>query len=72
MIAVVAGSYKQYLNFLHENKLNPKSYFYVSSFIEILGMRKVKYVLYGTYYENKDFDKIEKQLIQAEFERIYM
>ena len=70
MIAVVAGTYKQYLNFIRENNLNIKEYFYVSSFKKILGMRKLKYILYGTYYQRKDFEQINLRLQIAEFEKI--
>ena len=70
MIAVVAGTYYQYQDFIRENNLNTKEYFYVSSFEKILGMRKLKYILYGTYYQRKDFDQINLRLKIAEFEEL--
>ena len=70
MIAVVAGNFKQYANFIRENDLNTKEYFYVSSFEKILGLRQLNYVLYGTYYEREDFNKIERELQIREFERL--
>ena len=70
MIAVVAGSYGQYREFIRENNVDSKEYFYVSSFERILGMRKLKYILYGTWYIRTDFDKIYQRLQIAEFEKI--
>lgn len=70
MIAVIAGNHQQYQNFIRDNKLSHKKYFYVSNFEKILGMRKLKYILYGTYYERKDFEKIELRLQIAEFEKM--
>lgn len=70
MIAVIAGSYNQYREFIRENNVDSKEYFYVSSFERILGMRKLKYILYGTWYIRTDFDKIYERLQIAEFEKI--
>ena len=70
MIAVIAGSYNQYREFIRENNVDSKEYFYVSSFERILGMRKLKYILYGTWYIRTDFDKIYQRLQIAEFEEI--
>jgi hypothetical protein len=70
MTAVVAGNYKEYRCFIRENNLDTKNYFYVSCFEKILGYRKLKYILYGSYYEREDFNKIEEQLHIREFERL--
>ena len=70
MIAVVAGNYNQYQNFIRENNLNRLEYFYVSSFEKILGMRKLKYILCGTWSQRKDYEQIKLQLQIAEFEEI--
>ena len=70
MIAVIAGSYNQYREFIRENNVDSKEYFYVSSFERILGMRKLKYILYGTWYIRTDLGKIYQRLQIAEFEKI--
>lgn len=67
MIAVLAGNHYQYDEYILKNDLDKRRYFYVSSVDSIRGKRKLKYILYGSYYERKDFDKILEQMKIAEF-----
>lgn len=50
---VLAGNYKEYINFLEESSLNRRDCKYANEISGILGMRKTDFILYGTYENNE-------------------
>lgn len=67
---IIAGNYRQFLNWCYENKINAHSrdVLYVSDFHSLKGLRlkkeQVHYI--GTWYERRDINEIEDEL-QARF-----
>ena len=55
MIIIIAGSYKQYTQYIADYHLNPETHRYVSSTEKLLGFQPAAcdgYMLVGTLYEN--------------------
>jgi hypothetical protein len=52
MKIVIAGNYRQYQDYLRENKLSPREARYVSSPEHLRGLRGVEVVKYGEWWLN--------------------
>lgn len=53
-VLVFAGNYQQFRQFQVENLDRRFNYVYVNEMMDLIGARKFKYVLYGTWYENDE------------------
>jgi hypothetical protein len=63
-LGVLAGNYRQYVDYCRENYLTPNGVdtFYISNVNSVRGRRGFKVVTYGTYYEREDLRKIQLEL----------
>ncbi len=62
MIYVIAGSHSEFRSFLRENDMTEDEASYVSGFKCLLGLRNIKYIKYGKWYERCDIKAIEMEL----------
>lgn len=64
-IIVVAGHYRQYLDWLEENKFSKHNYLYVCEPSQLNGMHNVEVIKIGSYTKNLNWPKIREQLKYA-------
>lgn len=65
MIAILAGSYKQFKDYLHHNELNEKDYVYIDRAEKIRGLYFNGYKIIGTFWE--DVKNPNELLYELEF-----
>lgn len=57
-IAVLAGNYDQFNQFLEENGGTDSEYLYVWGDVRLAGVRLKDYIIYGTFWESKDANEL--------------
>jgi len=53
-IYIMAGSYKQYVDYCTAKGLNPKEHIYANRIEKVQGVREANMILTGTYMKPKD------------------
>ncbi len=66
MVFVIAGSIRQFEHYCREHNIRKSNARYIYSLDMLYGIRNVKIVLYGTYWENEIFRKYPKKRIDYE------
>jgi hypothetical protein len=62
MKVVIAGSYKQYINWLHKNKFSPDEYQYVNRIEQVWGLKIKKIIYVGTFWDNLVYYRYHSEL----------
>lgn len=60
VILVVAGDYRQYINYLRENNLTQSEAKYIDYWQKAAGFLAEKVVTVGTWYKNNDASELVK------------
>ena len=60
---VLSGNYRGYINFLKESGVSKEDFEYACRREDILGVRKINFILYGRYWLNEIYDKAYGQII---------
>lgn len=64
MILVIAGDYRQYLNYLETRNISKSGAKYVIREQDLVGYKNPKIVLWGTYWKNPVYNSKEYLLLK--------
>jgi len=62
VLYIIAGNWSQANSYAYDYSIEPWRWKYVYDINVIKGLRNIKYVYVGTYYERPDIDEIESMI----------